>query len=615
MNIFTQSVSRIMKGALKAFQTFPVAIGCALAFAIVTMIRIQLDWPQQEPYNFLFNSLHWAFALGAVFSLAAITAAQSRYNDDRAFKIANLLGVVVTIVTFLLLYLFGGTDSIFAQSSYNVVSDLAAARVSAAILVSFIAFIILASYPKDQSDFSRSFFMTHKAFFIALLYGLVIMAGVDGVAGAIQALLYNGMSGKAYMYIGTLSGFLAFTIFAGYFPDFRKGEVDERRKVAQDQPRFIEILFEYIMIPIMIALTVVLLLWAGKTVLDGMKVSFVQLSGIATAYTIFGVWLHVMVTHNETGLAKFYRRMYPFAALVILAFEAWNLLLQLEKSGLKMTEYSFIMIWIVALAAAILLIALQDRAHRIIAVLACVIAVLSVLPMVGYHALPVTSQVNRLENLLISQKMLKDNQLIKAAKEPERAVRESITDAVNYLAYTDDAKLPDWFDKRLSENGVFIAKLGFEQTWPNPEDMGNGGYMGTNLMLPSGALDISGYQWFINLQQERFDYSTSIQGNNGEYQIYWTVNQSQGIPTLKILLNDRVILEESMKAYLDKIAAAYPPGEASREAKMMDMSLQFDNREVTTLIVFRNISINLDPQNDTIYYWLDPSALYLNEKP
>lgn len=393
MRVFTRSILQVFKGAVKAFQTFPATIACALAFAIVTMIRIQLDWPQQEAHNFLFNCLHWALALGAIFSLAAITAAKSRFNQARAFLLANLLGVAAAAATFLALYLYGGTDPSQGESRFAVVSGLAAARVSAAILVSFMAFIILAGYPKGQSDFSRSFFMTHKAFFIALIYGLVIEGGTSGVAGAIQALLYQGMSSKVYMHLGTLSGFLAFTIFVGYFPDFRKGQHDEHREVAQKQPRFFEILFEYILIPIVLALTAVLLIWAGKTILSGMGSSFMRISGIATAYTIGGIWLHILVTHYETGLAKFYRRIYPLAALVILAFEAWALLIQLQRSGLKMPDYYFIVIWIGALASAVLLLILKAKAHPAIAALICALAVFSVLPVVGYQALPVTAQV------------------------------------------------------------------------------------------------------------------------------------------------------------------------------------------------------------------------------
>lgn len=619
MNSFTRSISQISKGAVKAFQTFPAALACALAFAIVTMIRIQLDWPQQEAYNLLFNSLHWAFALGAVFSLAAITAAQSRYNEARTFLMANLLGAAVAVVTFLLLYLYGGTDPGLEVSRYAVVSGLAASRVGVAILVSFIAFIILAGYPKDQSDFARSFFMTQKALLIALIYGGVIMAGTSGVAGAFQALLYQEMSEKVYMYLATLVGFLAFAIFVGYFPDFRKGQLDAHRAEAQKQPRFVEILFEYIMIPIALALTAVLLIWTGKIMVTGQWPVFLQLSGIATGYAIGGLWLHVLVTYNESGLAKFYRRFYPIAALVILAFEAWALLIQLNKSGLKMTEYSFILIWIIALVSAVLLLIIKDRAHHVIAALICAVVVFSVLPVVGYQALPVTAQVSRLEKLLVSQGMLEGDQLIPADAAPELAVRESITDAVSYLAYVEDAKLPGWFDKRLAESNVFKTKLGFEQTWPEPVlGPSPGGNLGISLALKPGAVDIGDYRWAVNLQnyERKGEASASIDGDRGTYRIKWAVNPPTGMPTLQIELDDRVILEQDMSAYIDRITAVYPPGQAGApEAAIEEMSLRLETTEVSVLLVFSNVDIYVDPRQDVINYWLNLSALYLKEKP
>src|SRR6056297_4190513 len=329
MDSFKKSIIRIYKGSIKAFQTFPVSIGSAMAFAIVTMIRIQLDWPEQEAYNFLFNCLHWAFALGAIFSLASITAAKSLRNTDKDFKIANLLGVLVVAVAISALYLFGAKDTATYTTRAVTVSGIAAARVSAAMVVSILVFIVLAGNTSQESDFARSFFMTHKAFFIASIYGIVILSGVSGVAGAIQALLYNDMSSKVYMYIATIAGFLAFTIFVGYFPDFRKGEKDEHREVAQKQPRFVEILLEFIMVPIVTALTIVLILWAGRTIFIGDWPPFEELAGIASSYAFVGIWLHIMVTHGNSGLSKFYRRAYTVAALLILAFEAWALMVRI----------------------------------------------------------------------------------------------------------------------------------------------------------------------------------------------------------------------------------------------------------------------------------------------
>lgn len=620
MFAFSRSVSRIFEGAVKAFQTFPAAIACAFAFAVVTMIRIQLDWPGQEAYNFLFNCLHWAFALGAVFSLAATTAAHSRYPGAKAFWIANLSGLGAAAAAFLALYLFGETITA-GVSQYQTISSLAAARVGSAVFVSFLAFIVLAGYPKEQSDFSRSLFMTQKAFFIALLYGAVLMGGFSGVAGAVQALLYRDMSYKVYEYLGTLAGFLAFTIFVGYFPDFRKGETDEHRESAQRQPRFIEILFGYIMVPIVLALTVVLLLWAGKTILTGTWPAFEQLSGIAAGYAAAGIWLHIMVTRYETGLAGFYRRVYPIAALVILAFEAWALAVQLGKWGLKTTEYFFILIWVVTVASAVLLMMKKSKAHAVIAALLCAAAVFAVLPAVGYHVLPVTAQVGRLETALTQNGMLKDGRLTPATSEPERPVRESVTDAVNFLAYAEDAKLPAWFDRDLSQSDVFRAKLGFEQTWPQDENNPGGAneYLSTYLTLPFGAVDIGGYRWAVNpegYKTETGQDAITIDGDRGTYQIYWTQNSADGTPYLKILLDDRVILEEDLSGYIDRITAKFPPSTGdSPPATLADMSLQLDTPEITALLVFNNVSISVDTRLDEASYWFGLNALYLSEKP
>lgn len=615
MNAFAQSVSNVFMGVKKAFRTFPASIGCALAFAVVTAIRIELDWPQQEPYNFLFNCLHWAFALGAVFSLAAVTAAQSRLNTARAFLTANLLGAAAAAATFFGLYRFGGTEQ--AGARYASVSALAATRVGAAILVCLIAFILIAGYPKDRSDFTSSFFMAHKAFFIALIYGLAILAGTTGVARAVQSLIYREMSEKVYMYIGTLVGFLTYTIFIGYFPDFRKGSNDERREAAQRQPRFIEVLFGYILIPIMLALTAVLLIWAGKTVLSGVQVPFVRLSAIAASYTVGGLWLHAMVAGHKSGIAGLYRRVYPAASIVILLFEAWAVINQLRNTGLKLTEYVFILIWVLAAAGSVSLLIRKTGAHGFIAVLACVLAVFSVLPAVGYQALPVKAQVGRLEALLAGEGMLDGNRLSPAVSEPGPDVRAAITDAVDYLADARDAKLPAWFDRDLREGDVFKTKLGFEKTWTETDGAEPVENRGTYLSLSPAAVDISGYTWAVNPQDgygKGGDYA-DVAGSRGTYRIYWIVSDG-GVPSLKILLNDRVILERDLNEYIDAVSEKYPPGHTGNaQAPLEDMSLRLETAEIRALLVFNDISISVDPQNDTINYWLGLKDLYLGENP
>ena len=100
MNAFTHSIAQVFQGAAKAFKNFPASIACALAFTLVTIVRVHLDWPQQKDYLFLFNCLHWSLGFGAIFSTTAITAVQSRYNDKQAFILANLVGIIAAAIAF-----------------------------------------------------------------------------------------------------------------------------------------------------------------------------------------------------------------------------------------------------------------------------------------------------------------------------------------------------------------------------------------------------------------------------------------------------------------------------------------------------------------------------------
>ncbi|MGM0396829.1 MAG: DUF4153 domain-containing protein [Bacillota bacterium] len=613
MDNFKSAVSGVFKRAGEAFKTYPAAMGNALLFALVAIVKIHLDWEVQQEYSILLNSLQWAMAVGAVWSLTFITGANSRYNTVKAFTLANVGGFLVTAITFLLLYFFGESG---LGRDYRYLSEIAVSRASVAIAIGMLVFVYLASFPREESDFSRAFFMTHKAFFVSALYGIVLMMGVSGVAGAIQSLLYNDMSNKVFQYIGVIAGFMTFSIFIGYFPDFRRGVEDPRRQELQDQPKFIQVLFGYIMVPILLALTLVLLLWTVRTVMSGVESSFVRLSGIAASYALGGIWLHIMVTRHKTGLVNFFKKAYPFAALVILAFEAWALVVQLGDSGLKTMEYNFIMVWIFTVISVLMLIFMKEESHRKIALTGCLIAAIAVFPVIGYHTLPVKYQVKRLEKTLISEGMLQDGEIIPAQSEPDRKIREDITDAVSYLAYKENKNIPEWFNEELNKDTEFRDTFGFEKTWPQPDEEIPMKYLSTNLVLESGVVNIDEYTWALNFRDYygSEEVMTQLDGQRGTYDISW-ISAREGIPELSVELDGELILQGDLEGYFDDIVESYPPGErAPREADVEEMSLVMESDEIKILLVFENIEIGIDTSNNRTNQWFMVSGMYVKEK-
>jgi hypothetical protein len=608
MNSFFRSVTKIFTGAAQAFRSFPVSIAAALAFAVVTLVRIQLDWNREEPYALLFNSLQWALALGAFASLAAITAAQRRFDRPAAFWTANGLGLAASLVAFLALYLPGDEGT-----------GIGVVRVGFGIIVSLLLFIVLAGQPQPDRDFSNAFFMTLKAFFIAMIYGLVIQGGLSGVAFAVEALIYNAMSEKVYQYIATLAGFLAFTIFVGYFPDFRRSRQDPHWETAERQPRFIEILFGFIMVPIVLALTVVLLVWVVRTILTGTWPPFTQLAGIATGYALGGIWLHIMVTHHEHPLTVFYRKFYPMAALLILAFEAWAVVRQLASTGLKLAEYTFILIWLFAVITAILLLARQIRAHVPAALLACILLVFSVLPILGYHALPIRVQLARLEQILVREGLLADGQLVAAEGEVDKPVREAITDAVTFVGTARNAELPVWFVDDLANPSTFRRTLGFEQTWPDVNAVnGPGEYRSTQLLLAPGAYEIDDYRWALHIDDfyGKGSSSVSLEGDRGTYLFDWQIGQPSGLPRLTVERDGQRILDQDFKAFADAAFAANQagsPGQVEADLETMSLALATDDLEI--MLIFGMIDIYEDPRQPSPNYYLNLRAIYVKEKP
>lgn len=605
MSKIIRSISGVLSGAGRAAKAYPTTVGYATAFALVCILQIQFDLSK---YNFPLSCLLWALALGAFAGMTAVAAAQTYYESKNAPLASNLIALGVAIAAFAALYIAGG--------SAGEVSERAAMRVLAAIFVSLVAFVMIAGRRSDETDFVRALFMAHKSYFIALLYGLVALAGASGVAGAVEGLIYPDMSNKVYGYITTLSGLLAFLLFVGYFPPLREGQAPERRERAQHKPLFIVVLFSYILIPIMLALTAVLLIWALLNLFGVTDSNFEQLAAVTAAYTIGGLWLHAMTSDDDSGVTRLYRSVYPIAALVILAFEAWAVIVRLMESGLKTTEYVFILIWVLAAVGSILLLTMRGErrveAHRSLAIVACVLAVIAVLPGMGYIDLPVTAQLVRLETLLEREGMLSGGKLTPAAVEPDAATRAAITDAVDFLAYSDGS-LPEWFDDSMSHGEVFREKFGFDKLWiyddgsTSDEQYGRGLY----LFAEPDAIPVSEYDWALSLAGRFADVVVTT--NRGEYAFVWLNPDNGGSPMIRITLDGNIIIEQSLGEFIAQLSEKYPAGSEKSTIAQSELMIRLESEEISALLTLSEVSIT-EHKNGERSVWATPSQIFVKEK-
>ncbi len=619
MQELKRSVEQVVKGAFQAMGTFPAASISGLLFTITTMIRTQIEGVQADEFHLLFNSLHWAFAFGAIFGLMAATYVRGQQLETTRMSLANGVTGIVSLSSFLLLYFFGQTAP-DANSSFNYLylSEIANARMAMLLGVTFLAFVLFAARQKENQSLSRTIFMIQKSFFIALIYGIVLLAGTSSVAGAIQGLLYPAMSFKVYQHLGSIIGFVTFLIFLGSLPDFSQTQPDEKHQAAQEQSKFIQLLFSYILVPVTLALTIVLLLWTIRIIFQGVGNSFIRLSSIATSYAVVGIWLYMMVHEAQNKVAKLYRQVFPFATLIILAFEGWALIQQLMTYGMQTTEYYFMLVWLVAVVAMLLLVFKNRSAYASVLLLVMATMLFSVMPLVGYQSLPVRLQVQRFEKLLIQAQMFENNEIIPGSEAIEQPIREKMTVSAQYLARQEQNRIPVWFSIEPYDDESFKEVMGFAPIYPRQEDVPPLQNAITSVSRENQAIAIASFDWRVPLtyQDQKEGQGGTFEGNKGTYEIEWILSEKgNSVPKLTIKLNNQVILNESLKTFVEGLLAEYPPTTEQKESTTVaTLEYPFSTDEIEGQLIFNHIEMQVDENNQPITYWIEIEGVYMREK-
>lgn len=624
-NPFVQSIESTFKGAYQAVTRFFMSSFGAFVFILITMFRIQSTDSFQNANRIFFDSLQWSAALIAIVGLASVTYVRSRNNQSRNLLIANSLTAVSGVVAFLLLYFLGGTK-VASDSYYRYpgLTNLAQARMAIVVGVIFIAFILFAAKPWINKYVARTIFMIEKSVIISGIYGFVLLAGTAAVAGAIQGLLYPAMSFKVYQHLSSMIGFIAFMLFLGYLPDFSKGEEDEIRREREEQPRFIQLLFSYIIVPITLALTVVLLLWTIRIIFQGVGENFLRLSGIATTYTVVGIWLHIMVQEADNALAKFYTKVYPMATLIILAFEGWAIFNQLRNYGMQTTEYYFVIVWIVAIIAMILLVMKMQKSYAIVLAMTMFSMIFTVLPIVGYQSLPVILQTNRLEKLLTQADMFDGEKIIPSSSELARIEREKITVAATFLSRQDQEKVPKWLKIGAYDDQSFKEVMGFDPIFPRQDDTPptppGQQVKRTILRRDNQAFSISPFDWQVPLvySESTKEQVGTFKGAQGEFKIKWQQDDAtKKPPTIEVTLDEREILKESLATFINQLMDKYPPTvESSEKGEALgvsDLQFNFESPEIKGSVMFSYIEIMVDENTDETTYWTEIEGIYVSE--
>lgn len=480
-----------LTGLTVAVSRFPLTTLFLLAAAIFIAYSISVE---KEQTQFMLT-----FIVGAFLSAVLQMVYERFYSTLTTRSVFYGAAVFLTAGYYLIIR---PTDSLSIEMGI---------RTGVALFALLIAFIWVPII-KSSISFNASFMIAFKSFFISLFFSGIIMAGISIILGATDQLIFS-INYKVYSYVATI----IFTLFAPlYFlsliPNFIGAE--DRNKTQEEInrkqetititaycPKFLQVLISYIVIPLIIVFTLILVIYILKNI-GGDFWTDNLLEPMLVSYAITVILVYILASEIENKFTVFFRKVFPKVLVPIVVFQIVSSVISLADTGVTHTRYYVILFGVYAAAAGILLSILPVRKNGVIAAMLIVFAAVSIVPPVDAFTISRTSQINTLENVLTKNNMLENNQIKPKESIPDED-KKAITKTIYYLDEMGYTKKISWLPKDFKVYEDFTETFGFkEYQEPMDEDFKQPVYVNLN---PSSPITITGYDTFVQTDINMYD--------------------------------------------------------------------------------------------------------------
>uniref|UniRef100_UPI00403EFED9 DUF4153 domain-containing protein n=1 Tax=Candidatus Enterococcus willemsii TaxID=1857215 RepID=UPI00403EFED9 len=392
------------------------------------------------------DKLLLAFIMTSVFGLVAQLIYERFFNKHwiqwSLYALSSILGA--------LYYFYLSRQELF---SYKI-----GVQATVLFFVLIIASIWIPTIQVDEDRFARNFIVYIKAFFTSFLYSLILTIGLLAIVGAFNLLIYP-ISGNVYSYLGTFvwSGFCPL-YFLSLLPLFPTGTTeDESYQRASTISKFLAVLISYIIIPLLVAYTLILMLYILKSITG----NFWQdnlLEPFLISYIISG-WLTLILSQPlSTPFVTLFKKYFPLLLLFVSVLQGISSIVKWREFGLTDNRY-FTLIFIFFSICSIVLYFKQTKNNWIPA-LFIGLSLLSIFPYIDAISVATRSQNKQIETTLKQNNMLKGQTLAPNGKIP-KVEKRKIVESYNYLQKVDAWKSLSFLPKNVEENDNFVSLFGF----------------------------------------------------------------------------------------------------------------------------------------------------------
>ena len=409
---FKQRYQQSLHNVIIASSRFWFAITVFLLITLLFMWDLSHTNPNEVLYISLFLTASSGILMQLIFEKFAIT---------KRFLQCIFLAVLLLINLSYYFYL--------QQTTLD--NYLTGLRTGILFFIIWLGIIWLPSFKSTHATFALQLIIFLKSYFVAFLLSLVLFLGLSAIISAFSFLIHE-LSFSAYGRIAALtwSGFFPI-YFLSLLPNFpnTKDQPTEKYLQASQIPKFLNILFIYILLPVLGIYTAILLIYFLKNISHFWQDSLI--GPLLISYLIAGWLLLFLIETLSHPLVTSFKKYFPPVLMLITLLQTVATLTETYQFGLTDASY-FQTLFLLFSFIATLIYWWRHQLIDWIPVLLIFLSFIAILPSINAISLSTNSQIKRLERTLEENHLLKNGQMT-TMKPLDQQTKEQIATSYKYL--------------------------------------------------------------------------------------------------------------------------------------------------------------------------------------
>ncbi|EXJ24482.1 hypothetical protein ADIAL_0048 [Alkalibacterium sp. AK22] len=436
----SQLFFRLKKQGSVVFKRFPLPIAFIGLATLFSLLSIQSN-------DFEYGAEVLASGLAALFLAALILFSEQLLSSKKWHWILE-----TGLLLFILLYY------IYLRQVDLSLNQAGSIRT---LVFYFLGTVCLIAAPTVRSHISLTDTLTVmiKAFFSSLLLAVVMYLGVSAVLGTYST-LFAVLEFTWFSY----SAALIFTFFAPvYFlsmiPRFNKSTEHKDIQQAMSRPKLLAILLDFIVVPLILVFTVLLLAYIGLNLTGEFWLDNL-IEPMLISYVIIGLLTLFLTEPSEKQWVHLFTRYFPYLLLLIALFQSVSSSIKSFQLGLTYGRYFVLLFGLFAISSSLIFAFFKPK-QTLIPLILILLGGISVLPYIDAVSIGISSQLGRVDHI-VSENDLDENGRINSVVSFTDSEKTQLSYSFNHLQDVNALNRISWLPENFNYYNDFESIFGFD---------------------------------------------------------------------------------------------------------------------------------------------------------